>query len=368
MTSDTSPLSSIDQKNTLFSVISNEDQLRKTIPKPPKILEKRIQPSLDSYSCEFIEHATLAAIGTTTPGIALQLITLAADNFCIASNQRLIIRSLTQSAADTDKQQSSEGAGETSKHSASLYLLAPGVGHALRVNGLIQQTKDHQWSFHIQQVYFHCARAAARAQLWHADNNKAARANTKSCAQAEPTSLSNFVAKSSYLLLKTQNAKGGTDLSSRGDPAGFVIQLSRSQWLIPERPGNKVAVSLRNIIETGEIECLLMAPDSDQLLRVSGSAQVISSQQLLAPSAIKGKTPSLGILIDITHCALESQTLLKQLDLWNSEHHLNSSDITSFPKALAAHMNGNGILSKATGGLMKGVVNSVVKRDMKNLY
>ena len=356
MTSDTFPRSSSAKNDARYSVISSEQELRKVIATPPKVLEKRIQSSLDDYSLEFIEHAKLAAIATIGGDIPLQLIAVNSDQCLIASNQRFIIRSLTHTAK------------KESEYTASLYFIAPGIGHALRINGVIHQKDDQQWSFHIRQVYFHCARAAARAQLWKTNNGSLSHNDQPLAEENESVELSSVIAASTYLLLKTQNLNGHTDLSPRGDPACFVVQLSPTQWLIPERPGNKVAVSLRNIIDTGLIECLLLIPGSDQLLRISGQAQVITSETLLASSAINGKAPALGILIDIAHHSLETQPLLTQLEIWNPEHHLDDKDITSFPKALSAHMNGKGMLSKATGGLMRGVVSSVVKRDMKNLY
>jgi len=356
MTSDTFPQSSNAENVARYSVISSEHELRKVIATPPKILEKRIQSSLDGYSLEFIKHAKLAAIGTISGGPPLQLIAVGSDQCLVASKQRFIIRSLIHTAK------------KDSKHAASLYFIAPGIGHALRINGIIHQKDDKQWSFHIQQVYFHCARAAARAQLWKTHSRSPSHNDEPLSEGNESVELSSVIAASPYLLLKTQNVNGHTDLSPRGDPAGFVVQLSATQWLIPERPGNKVAVSLRNIIDTGLIECLLLIPGSDQVLRISGHAQVITSETLLAGSAINGKAPALGILIDITDHSLEAQPLLTQLGIWNPEHHLDDKDMTSFPKALSAHMNGKGMLSKATGGLVRGVVSSVVKRDMKNLY
>ncbi|HEU4536783.1 MAG TPA: pyridoxamine 5'-phosphate oxidase family protein, partial [Polyangiaceae bacterium] len=57
-----------------------------------------------------------------------------------------------------------------------------------------------------------------------------------------------FIELSPFLCLSTSGPDGSCDVSPRGDPAGFVRVLDDATLLIPERPGNKLADSLRNIL------------------------------------------------------------------------------------------------------------------------
>ena len=133
---------------------------------------------------------------------------------------------------------------------AFLYFIAKGLGHGLRIVGYFIDTDTNTYLFKIEQVYFHCARAAARSEIW----------SNEVQIKSENLNKDNFIEHAPFLLLKTQNKKGETELSPREDNAGFVKFINSNTLLLPERPGNKIAVSLRNIILQPTIELLFMAP------------------------------------------------------------------------------------------------------------
>jgi PPOX class probable FMN-dependent enzyme len=116
-----------------------------------------------------------------------------------------------------------------------------------------------------------------------------------------------FVERSPFLCLATCDARGELDVSPRGDPPGFVRILDDVTLLVPERPGNKLADSLRNILENARVGLLFFVPGVDDTLRVNGRATLVTDAQLLAPCVVEDKVPKLGILVDVesafTHCA-----------------------------------------------------------------
>src|ERR1700674_2779142 len=57
-----------------------------------------------------------------------------------------------------------------------------------------------------------------------------------------------FIERSPVMCLAAAGAAGSCDVSPRGDPAGFVQILDERTLLIPDRPGNRLADSLRNIL------------------------------------------------------------------------------------------------------------------------
>jgi predicted pyridoxine 5'-phosphate oxidase superfamily flavin-nucleotide-binding protein len=59
-----------------------------------------------------------------------------------------------------------------------------------------------------------------------------------------------FIERSPFICIATSDPAGNCDLSPRGDPNGFVRILDERTLLIPERPGNKLADSLRNMLAT----------------------------------------------------------------------------------------------------------------------
>src|SRR5437660_1141218 len=57
-----------------------------------------------------------------------------------------------------------------------------------------------------------------------------------------------FIERSPFVCVATAAPGGGLDVSPRGDPAGFVRIVDEWTLLIPERPGNRIADSLTNLL------------------------------------------------------------------------------------------------------------------------
>ena len=138
-----------------------------------------------------------------------------------------------------------------------------------------------------------------------------------------------FIERSPFMLLATSSADGTCDVSPRGDPPGFVHILDEQTLLIPERPGNKLADSLRNILANSHVGLLFLIPGVGDTLRVNGRATLTTDTELLEPLAVEGKTPKLGLLVEIdevfTHC---SKAFIRS-DLWNPQRHIERSELPS---------------------------------------
>lgn len=134
-----------------------------------------------------------------------------------------------------------------------------------------------------------------------------------------------FIDASPFVCLATSDAAGNCDVSPRGDPRGFVRALDRATLLIPERPGNRLADSLRNILANPRVGLLFFVPGVGDTLRVNGRATLTTDVALLEPCTIEGKAPRLGILVDIeavfTHC---SKAFLRSR-LWDPDQHIERS-------------------------------------------
>jgi hypothetical protein len=136
-----------------------------------------------------------------------------------------------------------------------------------------------------------------------------------------------FIERSPFLLLASSDAEGHVDVSPRGDPSGFVRILDDATLLIPERPGNRIADSLRNVLHNPRVGLLFVIPGVGETFRVNGRATLITDRALLAPCAVEEKVPKLGILVDIesafTHC---SKAFLRS-HLWDATRFLDRSAI-----------------------------------------
>jgi predicted pyridoxine 5'-phosphate oxidase superfamily flavin-nucleotide-binding protein len=92
-----------------------------------------------------------------------------------------------------------------------------------------------------------------------------------------------FVERSPFLCLATSAADGTCDVSPRGDPAGFVRILDERTLLLPDRPGNRLADSLRNVLENPHVALLFVIPGVSDTFRVNGRAEIVTDPDLLGP-------------------------------------------------------------------------------------
>src|SRR5271167_560091 len=80
-----------------------------------------------------------------------------------------------------------------------------------------------------------------------------------------------FIRRSPFLVLATADADGNQDASPKGDGPGFVAIEDRNTILIPDRSGNKLLFGLQNILVTGRVGILFIAPPTIETLRVNGT-------------------------------------------------------------------------------------------------
>src|SRR5437762_3253588 len=106
-----------------------------------------------------------------------------------------------------------------------------------------------------------------------------------------------FIECSPFLCLATSGPDGSCDVSPRGDPAGFVRILDERTLLIPDRPGNKLADSLRNILANPHVGILFLIPGVGDTFRVNGRATLVTDEELLADCSVNGRPPKLGIVV-----------------------------------------------------------------------
>ena len=138
-----------------------------------------------------------------------------------------------------------------------------------------------------------------------------------------------FIERSPFVCVATASRAGGLDVSPRGDPAGFVRILDERTLLIPERPGNRIADTLTNIVQDPRIALLFLIPGVGDTFRVNGRAAITDDPELLATSAVEGKIPRLGIVVTVEEAFTQCSKALIRSDLWNPAKHIERSELPS---------------------------------------
>ena len=145
-----------------------------------------------------------------------------------------------------------------------------------------------------------------------------------------------FVERSPFVVVATGRPDGGLDVSPRGDPAGFVRILDDRTLLLPDRPGNKLADTLTNLLEDDRIALLFLIPGIGDTFRVNGRARIVDEPELLAPSAVEGKAPRLGVLVTVEEAYTQCPKALIRSDLWNPEKQIAREELPSSGEILRA--------------------------------
>jgi PPOX class probable FMN-dependent enzyme len=138
-----------------------------------------------------------------------------------------------------------------------------------------------------------------------------------------------FIERSPFVCVGTSTPDGGLDVSPRGDPAGFVRILDERTLLVPDRPGNRIADTLTNLLVDPRIALLFLIPGVGDTFRVNGTAEIIDDPQLLAESTVDGKPPRLGLLIAVQECYTQCPKAMIRSELWNPERHIDRSVLPS---------------------------------------
>jgi PPOX class probable FMN-dependent enzyme len=145
-----------------------------------------------------------------------------------------------------------------------------------------------------------------------------------------------FVERSPFVCVATTRPDGGLDVSPRGDPPGFARILDERTLLLPERPGNRIADTLTNLLHDPRIGLLFLIPGVGDSLRVNGRAVIVDDPELLAGSTVDGKVPRLGILVSIEEAYTQCSKAIIRSDLWNPERHIDRSELPSSGAILKA--------------------------------
>ena len=138
-----------------------------------------------------------------------------------------------------------------------------------------------------------------------------------------------FIERSPFVCVATVAPDGGLDVSPKGDGPGFVRVLDEHTLLIPDRPGNRIADTFRNLLADPRVALLFLIPGVGDTFRVNGRAVITDDAELLAQSTIEGKVPKLGLLVSIEEAYTHCPKALIRSDLWNPARHIERSMLPS---------------------------------------
>lgn len=130
-----------------------------------------------------------------------------------------------------------------------------------------------------------------------------------------------YIERSPFLCIGTADENGNADVSPRGDPPGFVRIVDDKTIIIPDRPGNNRVDTMANIIANPQVGILFLIPGIDDTLRVNGKASIIDDPAELAPCAINGRPPKIGIKVKVDEVFFHCAKAFRRSRLWDQASH-----------------------------------------------
>jgi PPOX class probable FMN-dependent enzyme len=148
-----------------------------------------------------------------------------------------------------------------------------------------------------------------------------------------------YIARSPFLCLGTQNGAGKADVSPRGDPAGFVTVLDDQTLAIPDRPGNNRLDSLSNILSNPSVGLLFIVPGFDDTMRVNGKASLTTDPTVLDKMQVNGRTPTLAIIVRIETVFIHCAKAFRRSKLWDPDMHQDRKELPSLVQIVLEQIN-----------------------------
>lgn len=166
-----------------------------------------------------------------------------------------------------------------------------------------------------------------------------------------------FIRRSPFLVLATADADGNGDASPKGDGPGFVTVEDEHTILIPERKGNRLMFSLRNILANPKVGIIFLVPGTDETFRVNGTAELTGDPELLVRLTARGAPALLAIRVTVHECFFHCAKAFIRSQLWKPESWQERRKI-SFGKILTARIGGGEKLAEQ--------VDKAIEEDYKN--
>ena len=149
-----------------------------------------------------------------------------------------------------------------------------------------------------------------------------------------------FIALSPFCVLSTAGADGRADVSPRGDAPGFVAVPDERTLLIPDRPGNNQIDSLRNVVAQPHVGLLFLVPGMNETLRVSGTAEIVTDADVLAPLSMKGRPPVSALRVTVERAFLHCAKAMIRAKLWDPAAQVERSGFPTYGQVLADQIRG----------------------------
>jgi PPOX class probable FMN-dependent enzyme len=148
-----------------------------------------------------------------------------------------------------------------------------------------------------------------------------------------------WIERCPFIVVASMNASGAMDVSPKGDPPGFVKVVDRYTLAIPDRLGNHRVDTFLNVLENPNVGVIFIVPKRREVVRVSGTAQVVKDTDLLASMMVKGKQPDLALLVRVKEAFFHCGKSMIRSCMWEPSRWGSIEGLPTYAQALKDHGN-----------------------------
>lgn len=128
-----------------------------------------------------------------------------------------------------------------------------------------------------------------------------------------------FIARAPMFFLATAAADGEPTVSPKGDGRGCVRVEDARTLLIPERSGNRLIISLQNILANPRVGLIFLVPGTGETLRISGVAELLDDRALCESFVERGKPALLVMRVRVAQAYFHCAKAFLRAELWKPE-------------------------------------------------
>ncbi|AOZ91161.1 MSMEG_1061 family FMN-dependent PPOX-type flavoprotein [Paenibacillus crassostreae] len=153
--------------------------------------------------------------------------------------------------------------------------------------------------------------------------------------------IENFIAKSPLFFLATSGTDGRTDVSPRGDRAGFVKVLDNNRIVFADRPGNRRIDSMLNMLENPQVGMIFLIPPLEEVLRINGRAILTRNKEFINDMQWEKKTTGIAVIIEVEECFIHCPRAFNQAGIWNIDKWSPKDELPVVSELFQAHLKIN---------------------------
>jgi hypothetical protein len=113
-----------------------------------------------------------------------------------------------------------------------------------------------------------------------------------------------------------------------------VLILDEQTLVLAERPGNRLADSLTNLIDNPHAGLLFVVPGMNESLRVNGRVTIVSEAPFFERLAVRGKRPLLALMLHVEDLYLHCAKAFLRSSLWDRSTWPPRSEIPTMGRML----------------------------------